>query len=82
MAWVTVPGSNNLWEYDNNPADPGVIVVSPTLTVDHPERALWYKQTAGIRTDSSGHQVYTKCRKIGTNVDTMGELSKTYYDNQ
>ena len=72
MAWVTITGLTN-WEYDNAPSDPGV---------GSPYRELWLKQTNGIRTDSGGHEVYTKCRMKGETVDTMGEISKTYYDNR
>ncbi len=51
MAWVAIP-NNPDWEYNNNPTDPGV---------GSPHRALWLKQTNGIRTFGSGagaHQVY------------------------
>jgi hypothetical protein len=72
MAWVTIP-NNSYWEYDNAPADPGV---------GSPYRDLWLKQTAGIRTNSDGSQVYTKCRIIGTTVGTAGEISKSYWDAQ
>lgn len=70
MAWVTIT-NNPTWEYDNAPADPGV---------GSPYRPLWLKQTNGIRT-FQGHEVYTKVRQVGTTVDTMGEMSKTYWDN-
>ena len=71
MAWVAIP-NNQYWEYDNAPADPGV---------SSPYRPLWLKQTNGIRT-TRGHEVYTKVRRVGTTVETAGELSKTYWDNQ
>lgn len=71
MAWVTIT-NNPIWEYDNNPPDPGV---------DSPYYELWTEQTNGIRTFKGGHQVYVKCRRVGTTVDTAGELSKTYWDN-
>jgi len=71
MAWVTVT-NNPQWEYDNNPPDPGV---------GSPFRPLWLKQTNGVRT-FKGHEVYTKVRRVGTTVETAGELSKTYWDNQ
>lgn len=79
MAWTTIKNavtllvSNPDWEYDDSPVDPGV---------GHPERPLWLKQTSGTRTNSDGTQVYTKCRMIGTTVDTSGELSKSYWDNK
>ena len=70
MAWVNIP-NNPEWEYDNAPADPGV---------DSPYYELWTKQTNGIR-EFYGHEVYVKCRLIGSTVDTMGEISKTFWDN-
>ena len=70
MAWTAIP-NNTLWEYDNAPPDPGGA-----------QSALWAKQVAGIRTNTDGSQVYTKCRKIGTLVVTSGELSKSYWDAQ
>lgn len=43
-------------------------------------RPLWLKQTSGIRNDR-GHEVYTRCRRIGTSGDAdHGEISKTYWD--
>lgn len=35
---------------------------------------------AGVRQFRT-HQVYTKTRRVGSNKDTMGELSKTFWDN-
>jgi len=74
MGWLLIP-NNRLWEYDNAPADPGA---------NSPYRPLWLKQTAGVRihTDPAGkeHKVYTKVRKVGSDVDTMGEIAKTYWD--
>lgn len=71
MAWVTIP-NNPLWEYDNAPANPGV---------DSPYYELWTKQSGGIR-NWHGYEVYVKCRKVGTTVDTQGEISKTFWDAQ
>ena len=71
MAWVTIP-NNPEWEYDNAPADPGV---------NSPYRALWLLQTNGIRT-FRGYETYVKCRLVGTTVDTMGEISKSYWDTR
>lgn len=71
MAWQSIP-NNPYWEYDDNPPDPGGA-----------QSDLWSKQTNGIRTNTfDGTEVYVKCRMIGTTVDTMGELNKTYWDNQ
>lgn len=75
MAWVTIP-NNPQWEYDNAPPDPGA---------SSPYRDLWLLQTNGIRTETHGpvtYEVYVKCRLIGETVDTMGEINKTYWDNQ
>lgn len=73
MAWVTVPGSNGIWEYDN------AATASDTYTDANGATAN------GVRTFTrpSGvtEQVYVKCRKVGETVE-RGELSKTYYDNQ
>jgi len=76
MAWVGIT-NNPVWEYDNTPADPG----GPSS----PYYNLWLKQTNGIRTVTYGgvtFEVYTKCRRVGSTVETMGEISKTYWDNQ
>ena len=70
MAWIKIT-NNPLWEYDNNPSDPG-----GALTY------LWSKQTAGIRTNTDGMEIYTNCRMIGESVTTRGELNKTYWDAQ
>lgn len=70
MAWKNIPGTE-YWEYDDNPPDPGGA-----------QTELWEKQFNGVRVNTvSGHEIYTKCRMIGTTVDTAGELNKTYYDN-
>lgn len=69
MAW-TVILNNTLWEYDNAPPDPA-----------NGQTPLWSKQVNGIRTNADGSEIYTKCRKIGSGVESSGELSKTYYDN-
>lgn len=70
MAWVTIP-NQTIWEYDNAPADPGT---------DSPYYELWAKSSGGIRQFKSGHEVYVKCRRIGTTVDTAGEISKSFWD--
>lgn len=71
MAWITVPGSTK-WEYNNTPVEPPVS--------NEGQHSLWSKQTNGIR-PIYGMEMYTECRLIGTTVQTMGELSKTYYDS-
>jgi len=78
MAWVTVPGSNNVWQYDN------AATVSDTYAdaADGANSVI----ASGIRTytkpgTSDTVQVYIKTRKTGETKE-RGELSKTYYDNQ
>lgn len=71
MAWVAITNNSN-WEYNNAPADPGT---------DSKERALWLKQTNGIRQHKSGTEVYTEVRRVGETA-TRGEMSKTFWDNR
>jgi len=78
MAWVTVPNSDSIWEYEN----------TATATNTYPDSADGVNSVVanGIRTytkpDVGGTvQVYMRTRKVGTTVE-RGELSKTYYDNQ
>ena len=71
MAWLPIP-NNSYWEYDNAPTEPAA---------DSPYHTLWEQQTNGIR-DEGYHEVYVKCRLVGSTVDTMGEISKTYWDNR
>ena len=73
MAWVTVPGSNSIWEYDNAAtASDADCYTDMNGTV-----------TAGVRafTPTGGNTQYTyiKCRKAGETI-VRGELSKNYYD--
>ena len=71
MAWVTVPGSNSVWEYDN------AAIASDT----YPDANGTV--TAGVRsfTPSGGNTqlTYIKVRKAGETIE-RGELSKNYYD--
>ena len=77
MAWVTVPGSNNIWEFDN----------AATISDTYPDSADGANVTisGGIRTftfaDGNEQEIYIKCRKVGETTE-RGELSKTYYDAQ
>jgi|TARA_B110000971_G_C19959694_1_gene477376 hypothetical protein len=78
MAWVDVPNSNNIWEYDN----------AATVSATYSDSAAGANSTvaSGIRTytkpgTSDTVQTYIKTRKKGTTVE-RGELSKTYYDAQ
>jgi len=77
MAWVTVPGSNGIWEYDN----------AATISNTYPDSADGANSVIanGIRTytkpDVGGTvQVYIKTRKVGETT-LRGELSKTFYDS-
>jgi hypothetical protein len=76
MAWVDVPGSNSIYEYEN----------SATASVSHYKDAdagSTVSTTAGIRTYSGifSTAIYIRCRQKSDSVE-IGELSKTYYDNQ
>ena len=78
MAWVTVPGSNSIWPYEN----------TATAANTYPNSADGANSVIanGIRTytkpgTSDTVQVYIRCRKAGETIE-RGELSKTYYDAQ
>jgi len=78
MAWVTVPGTSNIWQYEN----------TATASNTYSDSAAGANSTisGGIRTytkpgTSSTVKTYIRCRKAGTTVE-RGELSKTYYDGQ
>lgn len=77
MAWVTVPGSNSIWEYDN---------AGTSSYSDAPGTV-----SGGIRTfthpNGNVQKTYVKVRKVGEDltglaVEDRGELSKDYYDAQ
>lgn len=73
MAWVTVPGSNSVWEYDN------AATASDADCYDDANGTV----TAGVRsytpTGGSEQKTYIKCRKAGETI-VRGELNKNYYD--
>jgi len=78
MAYVDVPGSSSVWQYDN----------SATASNTYADSADGANSViaSGVRTytkpgTSDTVQVYIRCRKKGTTVE-RGELSKTYYDSQ
>ena len=78
MAWVDVPGSNNVWQYEN----------SATAANTYSDSAAGANSviSGGIRTytkpgTSDTVKVYIRTRKKGETAE-RGELSKTYYDNQ
>jgi len=76
MAWTPIQGSSK-WEYNTTPIEPPIS--------NEGQHALWEKQVNGIRTvtypEGGVIEIYTECRLIGTTVQTMGELNKTYYDS-
>jgi hypothetical protein len=77
MAWVDVPGSNSVWQYEN----------SATAANTYSDSGAGANSvfSGGIRTYTKPGggtvKVYARTRKKGTTVE-RGELSKTYYDNQ
>jgi len=78
MAWVDVPGSSEVWQYEN----------TATVSNTYPDSADGANSvvSGGIRTytkpgTSDTVQVYMRTRKKGETTE-RGELSKTYYDNQ
>jgi len=78
MAWVTVPGSNNVWQYDN------AATVSDTYadSADGANSVIASGVTTYTKPGTSHTvQVYITTRKTGETKE-RGELSKTYYDNQ
>ena len=75
MAYVTVPGSNSIWQYDN----------AATASNTYSDSAAGANSVIanGIRTYTKPGggtvQVYIRCRKKGETKE-RGELSKTYFD--
>jgi hypothetical protein len=71
MAWVVVPGSNGIWEFDDAATAADTYVDANGTTA------------AGIRTftppGGNPQYTYVKCRKAGETY-VRGELSKNYYD--
>ena len=77
MAYVTVTGSNSIWQYDN----------AATASNTYSDSAAGSNSViaSGIRTYTKPGggtvKTYIRCRKTGETKE-RGELSKTYYDNQ
>src|SRR5210317_724809 len=78
MAWVTVPGTNGIWEYEN----------TATIVNTYPDSADGANSTitSGIRSwvrpgTSETLQCYIRCRTVADSVE-RGELYKGYYDQQ
>ena len=76
MAWVDVPNSGSIWQYEN----------SATITNTYKDSADGANSviSGGIRTytkpgTSDTVQVYIRTRKKGETKE-RGELSKTYFD--
>ena len=71
MAWVVVPGSNSIWEYDNAATAADTYADANGTTA------------SGIRTftppGGNAQYTYVKCRKAGETTE-RGELNKNYYD--
>jgi hypothetical protein len=71
MAWVLVPGSNSIWQYEN------AAIVSDSYTDANGTVA------GGVRsyTPPAGNlqETYIRTRKSGQTTE-RGELSKNYYD--
>jgi hypothetical protein len=71
MAFVVVPGSNNIWEYDNAATAADTYIDANGTT------------TAGVRSFTTPfgntQETYVKVRKVGETTE-RGELSKNYYD--
>ena len=78
MAWVDVPGSSAVWQYENT--------ATATDTYSDSGAGANSVFSGGVRTytkpgTSDTVAVYARTRKKDTTVE-RGELSKTYYDNQ
>jgi len=77
MAWVDVPGSSSVWQYENAATEAHTYSVSGAGA-----NSVF---SGGIRTYTKPGggtvKVYARTRKKGTTVE-RGELSKTYYDGQ
>jgi hypothetical protein len=71
MAWVVVPGSNGIWEYDD----------AATAADTYPDANGTTANGIRTFTPPGGNTQYTyvKVRKAGETIE-RGELSKNYYD--
>ena len=71
MAWVVVPGSNGIWEYDD----------AATAADSYPDANGTV--SGGVRTftppGGNSQLTYIRTRKAGETAE-RGELSKNYYD--
>tara|TARA_Y100000389_G_C17073038_1_gene322937 strand:- start:67 stop:306 length:240 start_codon:yes stop_codon:yes gene_type:complete len=73
MAWVSVPGSDSIWEYENTAGASDTYSDANGTT------------TAGVRTftpnGGNAQYTYVRCRKAGESTE-RGELNKNFYDNR
>ena len=74
MAFETVSGSDNIWEYDSSATASDTYPDANALATNGGIRV--FRRPSGVT-----EYTYIKCRKIGETV-VRGELSKTYYDAQ
>ena len=77
MAWVDVPGSSSVWQFENT--------ATAANTYSDSGAGANSVFEGGVRTyfkpGDGTVAVYARTRKKGTTVE-RGELSKTYYDEQ
>ncbi len=74
MAWVDVPGSNSVWQYENGATASNTYADAPG-TYSGGVRTYTYPGT------SDTVETYARCRTKTDSVE-RGELSKTYFDGQ
>ena len=72
MAWVDIPGSNSVWQYEN------------TATASNTYASAPGTYSSGVRTFTQPGtgletKVYVRTRKKGETTE-RGELSKTFFD--
>jgi len=84
MAWIDIPNKTG-WQYDNS------VDNSRTVTENGEEVYITYKDSPGViangirtYTNESGQtcEVYVRCRQTAHPDKILGEVSKTYWDNQ
>ena len=71
MSWVTIV-QNPIWEYDDNPPDPGGA-----------QTPLWQTSINGIRTNPRGEELYTNVRHKVLHAgrpSVPSEMNKTFWD--
>ena len=78
MAWVDVPGSSSVWQFENT--------ATAANTYSDSGAGANSVFSGGVRTytypgTSDTVETYARCRTKSDSVE-RGELSKTYYDGQ